>query len=177
MLRLEGFGGNPRPLLILEGTRFNLSSQFKIMKQRYLLVFLSILFLVVNMSCAQQPETIAPNSNAIHMISPYLYQGEWVFDDVRAGLVKEPFVEGIPEMIDELVADIPDAKDGFILYFSDQPMPETGVVLTWKRKEYDGNWYWAEAYQKEGWLCPALFHYYDEAPQNIYVKAKSKNKR
>lgn len=66
------------------------------MKQTYLLVVLSSLFLTVNMSCAQQPETIAPNSNAIHMISPYLYQGVWVFDDARAGLIKEPFVEGIP---------------------------------------------------------------------------------
>jgi hypothetical protein len=161
------------------------------MKYTYLLLF-AVLILGINLSCAEEPKTVASEAedskvlvsesealdeNAIHMISPYLYEGEWVFDDERVGLTKEPFVEGIPEMIDELVADIPDAKNGFILYFSDQPMPDTEVVLRWRRTEFDGNWYWAEAYQKEGWLCPALFKYYDKAPEKIYVKAKAKTKR
>jgi hypothetical protein len=29
----------------------------------------------------------------------------------------------------------------------------------------------------EGWLCPALFRYFDEAPEEIYVKAEAKAKR
>ena len=28
--------------------------------------------------------------------------------------------------------------------------------------------------QAEGWLCPALFRYFDEAPEEIYVKAEAK---
>jgi hypothetical protein len=39
--------------------------------------------------------------------------GTWVFDDEAAGLVREPFVGGVPAMIDELVSDIPDAESGF----------------------------------------------------------------
>jgi hypothetical protein len=34
------------------------------------------------------------------------------------GLVQESFVGGVPEMIDELVADIPNARNGFRLLFS-----------------------------------------------------------
>ena len=45
-----------------------------------------------------------PPANAIMVISPYWDNGTWVFDDDRAGLVREPFVSGAPEMIDVLVA-------------------------------------------------------------------------
>jgi hypothetical protein len=44
-----------------------------------------------------------PRENAIMVIAPYRHEGTWVFDDPSAGLVKEPFVAGIPEMIDILV--------------------------------------------------------------------------
>ena len=42
-------------------------------------------------------------ANVLTVIEPYWYQGTWVFDDESAGLDKEPFVQGVPEMIDELV--------------------------------------------------------------------------
>ncbi|NLE39705.1 MAG: hypothetical protein GX621_16930, partial [Pirellulaceae bacterium] len=64
-----------------------------------------------------------PRENAIMVIAPYRHQGTWVFDDESAGLVKEPFVAGVPEMIDLLVADIPNAADGFRLLFSAKPFP------------------------------------------------------
>ena len=54
-------------------------------------------------------------SNALRVIVPYWYEGSWVFDDSSVDLVREPFVLGIPEMIDQLVADIPDARQGFRL--------------------------------------------------------------
>ena len=38
-------------------------------------------------------------SNQIMVIFPYLYEDTWVFDDRDTGLEKEPFVCGIPEMI------------------------------------------------------------------------------
>ena len=60
-------------------------------------------------------------ANAIMVIKPYRYSGTWVFDDPRTGLVREPFVAGVPEMIDVLVADIPDAESGFRLTFSAKP--------------------------------------------------------
>ena len=46
-------------------------------------------------------------ANVLVVIEPYWYQDTWVFDDESVGLDKEPFVQGIPEMIDYLVKDIP----------------------------------------------------------------------
>ena len=42
--------------------------------------------------------------NSLMCIEPYWSMGTWVFDDKEAGLVKEPFVAGIPEIINEIMA-------------------------------------------------------------------------
>lgn len=109
------------------------------------------------------------------VIAPYWFEGTWVFDDERVGLDKEPFVAGIPEMINELVIDIPDAQNGFRLTFSATPFPGYQRELIKTREEYDGNWYQIKGQTEEGWLCPALFHYFDRAPENLYVRADTKN--
>ena len=80
---------------------------------------------------------------------------------------------GVPEMIDILVNDIPNAKNGFKLYFSDKPFPGYQRKVTWLREEMDGNWYRFDGTDLEGWLCPALFHYFDSAPAEIYVRAEA----
>ena len=121
----------------------------------------------------QPPGAYRP-ANSIMVLMPYHHAGTWVFDDPAVGLRKEPFVAGIPEMMDELVKDIPDAEDGFRLLFSAQPFPGHTHKLTWRRGDKTGNWYYCEQFQKEGWLCPALFRYYREAPKEIYVKAEKK---
>jgi hypothetical protein len=90
-------------------------------------------------------------------------------------LDREPFVAGIPTMIDEMVAEIPNAKDGFRLTFSDRPFPGAQVELTWLREELGGNWYRSSVSQEEGWLCPALFSYFDQAPRRIYARADAKS--
>jgi len=113
------------------------------------------------------------NNNSIMVIEPYRHAGTWVFDDPRVGLVQEPFVSGIPEMIDILVRDLPDASAGFRLLFAAAPFPGYSLKLDWRRGEYEGNWYHAPAYGMEGWLCPALFKYFDQAPRELYVKAES----
>ena len=58
--------------------------------------------------------------NAIFVIKPYKWNGMWVFDDERVGLVKEPFVAGADTMIDTAVElkGISDADDGFLMIFS-----------------------------------------------------------
>ncbi len=38
-----------------------------------------------------------------------------MFDDPRVGLVREPFVAGIPAMMDKLVREITNAENGFRL--------------------------------------------------------------
>jgi hypothetical protein len=110
--------------------------------------------------------------NSLFVIAPYRYNGMWVFDDPAVGLVREPFVSGIDLMIDRLVADIPNAAGGFRLIFSPTPFPGYTVTLQWRRTEYGGNWYYSPQYEMEGWLCPALFKYFKEAPREIYIRAE-----
>jgi hypothetical protein len=114
--------------------------------------------------------------NQILVIAPYWKEtvATWVFDDPAVGLAQEPFVSGIPEMIDSLVENIPDARNGFRLLFSSAPFPGYQRKLRWLREEFGGNWYAADDPPMEGWLCPALFHYFEMAPAELYVKAEAK---
>ncbi len=111
--------------------------------------------------------------NQIFVIASYWHAGTWVFDDPARDLQQEPFVFGIPEMIDELVKDIPNALQGFRLLFSTQPFPGFQKRATWVREEMEGNWYHTDDPPREGWLCPALFKFFDAAPREIYVKAEA----
>jgi hypothetical protein len=108
--------------------------------------------------------------NAINVIYPYKWNNLWVFDDERRGLLQEPFVFGIPEMIKFILDDTSITGDRFKLTFSAQPFPSYQKKITRTREEMGGNWYRLDE-QMEGWLCPALFKYFDEAPQEIYVRA------
>ena len=113
-------------------------------------------------------------ANALIVIAPYRHAGTWVFDDPSARLVREPFVAGVPEMIDYLVRDIPGATNGFRLLFSAQPFPGYQKKLTWLRGDMGGNYYKMEEPAMEGWICPAMFRYYQTAPKELYVKAEAK---
>jgi hypothetical protein len=135
-------------------------------------ILISLIFAFVILGCRQ--EAVEPTSNSLFVIVPYRHAGTWVFDDSGRGLSKEPFVAGIPELIDKLVADIPNADKGFRLTFSAQEFPGYDVKLVWKRKDASGNWYYSESFKAEGWLCSALFKYFKQAPKTIYVKAEAK---
>jgi hypothetical protein len=111
------------------------------------------------------------------VIEPYWHQDTWVFDDASVGLDKEPFVQGIPDMIDYLVKDIPNARSGFILLFSSQPFAGYQAELTRVREENGGCWYNVKDLGAEGWLCPALLRYFDAPPESIYVKAESSHRQ
>lgn len=122
-----------------------------------------------------QPLGLYRSSNSLMIIVPYQYGGTWVFDDASTGLKREPFVAGIPEMMNHLVRDIPGATNGFRMLFSTQAFPGYAAKLTWVRPQGSGNIYRMEAPPMEGWLCPALFRYYREAPKELYVKAEPKS--
>lgn len=85
-----------------------------------------------------------------------------------------PFCEARPETIDDLIADIPDARSGFRLLFSSSPIPGYQRKLSRLREEYSGWWYKGDRPEAEGWLCPALFRYFEEAPEEVFVKAEGK---
>ena len=109
--------------------------------------------------------------NALSVIQPYKHLGMWVFDDPRVGLVQEPFVSGADLIIDEMVRGLPGADAGFRLIFSPTPFPGHTLHLRRVRPEYGGNWYLWEERSMEGWLCPALFKYFPEAPPDLYAQA------
>lgn len=112
------------------------------------------------------------NVNAIQAIMPYRQFGTWVFDDPDAGLVREPFVLGIPEMIDVMVSDIPNAKDGFRLNFSiTKPPAKAKSVhhIKLMALEKGGAWYRDVETRMCGWLCPATLLYFQIFPEEVYI--------
>ena len=128
----------------------------------------------------REPHWIGPcehskgNGNGKHTYFPYVLSGQWVFDDEAAGLRQEALILGIDLMIEKATASIPDARKGFKLFFSPAPFPGYTVKLEWRRTEFGGNWYWCEQYGIEGWLCPAVSRYFDQAPRQIYARAEPK---
>ena len=110
-------------------------------------------------------------NNSILVIAPYRYNGTWVFDDENVGLVREPFVEGVPQMIDYLVCDTPNADSGFRMTFSDTAFPSYTHSIEWVREESGGNWYHLTGdAEMGGWLCPALSQYFPAAPAVLYLR-------
>ena len=110
--------------------------------------------------------------NELNVIAPYKYEGLWVFDDPRVGLVQEPFVGGADDILDQLTSKIPNADAGFTLVFSANDFAGSQHALTWQRAEKSGNVYYSPDLHMEGWLCPALLRYFDAAPKQIFVQLK-----
>ncbi len=127
---------------------------------------------------------------SVMTLYPYLYHGMcWVFDDPETGLKEEAFVLGASEMISKLIhaKGIPNAERGFAMTFSDQPFDQD-VELTWISPEQaaaaiqqpihslpaTGNWYAGVVASERmvAWLCPALYEYFQAAPERIFVKAE-----
>ena len=100
----------------------------------------------------------------------------WVFDDERVGLDREPFVAGADTMIDHVLAlkGLEHPEKGFRLVFSAGEFPKYDVRFDWVRQGDGGNWCKSQEYQMEGWLCPALLKYFDEAPNHIYARFEKK---
>lgn len=116
--------------------------------------------------------------NSIMVLSPYNWNGIWVFDDARTGLVKEALVAGVPEILEALHQEhkIVNPKAGFNLLFSPTPFPGHHLKADWVREGDGGNWYKAtlpSGVEQEGWLCPALFKYFPSAPKELYIRVES----
>ena len=111
-------------------------------------------------------------ANAMNVIFPVRRYGVWAFDDPSVSLFAEPFIQGVPEIIEDLVKDLPSAEDGFALFFAAAPFPKFQAELVWLREEFGGDWYRVEATGREGWLCPALRRYYETAPAQLYFAAE-----
>lgn len=112
--------------------------------------------------------------NEINVISPYKYFGLWVFDDAKRGLVQEPFVGGTDTIIDQLVQDIPNADEGFVLLFSGSPFPGYQHHMEWRGPQGSGNVYHLPGLKLDGWLCPALLKYFETPPPKLFVQIKAR---
>jgi hypothetical protein len=118
--------------------------------------------------------------NQINVIYPYKTKGGgWSFDDEEVGLHGEPFVAGIPEIINSIVGK----RRKFTAYISHSPIPEyTGHLrkmrgsefkkLVWARSKSEviSGWYILEETGMAGWLCPATLKYFKDYPDDIYFK-------
>jgi hypothetical protein len=113
-----------------------------------------------------------PLMNAINIILPYKWGATWVFDDPRVGLDKEPFVAGVPEMIDILLEQKGmKGVDRFRLTFSAYEFPGYDEKIDMQSGQVEqGTYYESHTFGRIGWLCPALARYFDQSPQQIYVK-------
>ena len=112
----------------------------------------------------------------VKTVYPYLHRNVWVFDDPATGLKEEAFVHGMTEIISQLVdaKGTPNPSAGFALHFSDLPFADHDVVMEAGEADMGGTWYSGDVAGEhmEGWLCPALFLYYEQAPPRLYVKAE-----
>ena len=137
------------------------------------------------------------NQNQIRSIEPYMCHGEWAFDDDTTGLVQEPFVCGMSEILDFCLEDSgidpEEVEGGFRLTFSKDKWPDSTHSLTWLGASEGGNDYELDSECRnltihnsdrhydvpegmKGWLCPALYHYFDDAPEKIYLSVARKEK-
>tara|TARA_R110001606_G_scaffold77404_1_gene178872 strand:+ start:354 stop:764 length:411 start_codon:yes stop_codon:yes gene_type:complete len=113
------------------------------------------------------------NNTQITSLAPYYSHGQWVFDNENFGLVEEAFVCGMSEIIDFVLEssgiDPQSVDGGFRLTFSGDPFPDAVHSLTWSEEGWGGNIYTLDRSDMVGWLCPALLHFFSEAPKKIYV--------
>ena len=100
-----------------------------------------------------------------------------MIDDPTRELTKEPFVEGMDTIIDNLTRRIAGAAKGFRLRFSDAPFRGEATALLLQRPENGGHWYYDTRNDLEGWLCPALLRYFRAAPDLIHVGVEPKRRR
>jgi hypothetical protein len=110
--------------------------------------------------------------NSIMHITPYRtkYDG-WAFDDEEKGLLHEPFVAGIPEIINAFAGD----RDEVDIYFSSAEFPGCQGHLEKVGTQFGGTDYKLVANGHEsmvGWLCPALFKYFETAPEQLWFQIK-----
>jgi len=112
-------------------------------------------------------------SNSIFTIRPYRLGGALVFDDPAVDLRAEPFVAGADTALDLLaVAEFGEKRDQFTVIFSAVPFPGSQAEMIRLTPEGGGWWYRCEQVGVTGWLCPALFKYFPEAPERIYVEVR-----
>jgi hypothetical protein len=112
-------------------------------------------------------------TNTLRCLVPFRWGGTWVFDDPAVGLDKEPFVVGIPELIDILLTRKGMKNvDRFRLTFSASEIPGYDEKINMRFGPIDdGTGYETQSFGMTGFMFSrALDLYFYESPEQIYVK-------
>ena len=121
-------------------------------------------------------------ANSLFTLHAYRKHNSWMFDDEGRDIQQEPFVAGADVVFDYMSGFVSDdTKDTCDIVFASTPFPDHDVHVKLNRPDgYDGHYYNVEKFKQypqgvgfEFWLCPALLAFFDEAPDNIYVKVQS----
>ena len=111
-------------------------------------------------------------TSILMIIAPYWHDDMWVFDDECSGMDKEPLVAGIPQIVDDLVRNISDARGGFRLLFSAAVFPGYQMKLERMGEDDQGGGYAIDGRPDEGRVSAALAGYFETVPEAIFVAAE-----
>lgn len=98
----------------------------------------------------------------------------WVYSDDVHDVVDEPFVMGVPEMIDKLrqaegIALHP--RPPFKLLFSLEDFPDAHH-LELGTEDSGGVWVKSHAFEMAGWCCAHIHDYFKPLPRHLHAKAE-----
>jgi len=121
-------------------------------------------------------------TNSMMTIEIYRHAGTWCFTDEARGLLHEPFVLGIPEMIDKIIESTNknNEEDRYRITFSAQEFPLCSTKLHKREDDCGGSWYELESalateINQRGWLCPATLKFFSDFPDTIYFDVNPHN--
>jgi hypothetical protein len=118
--------------------------------------------------------TPTPESG-VYTVLAYHKHGLWLFDDAARGLLGEPFVDGMDEIIDQVSGCIPRTHESraFIRFvFADFEALGCESVLVRDEPVHDGYFYRLEGTDMRGWLCPETLKYFPVFPDRIHFRCE-----
>jgi len=123
--------------------------------------------------------------NSITAITVYNDGGVLMFDDPGRGIYREAFVAGADVILVKVATMVGADPDRFNLLFSAHKFPGSQFSIKWVSGDkggagQEGNIYELDFASGEpngetkvqGWLCPTLFSYFSEAPDEIHFCIK-----
>lgn len=118
-------------------------------------------------------------SNSLFTIEIYKHAGTWCFTDEKRDLIHEPFVCGIPELINDSIKEL-DKSLTYRITFSENKFPGAKDYLRYLLEDSGGAWYSkqivdqdVDKHAKNGWLCPATLKFFKCFPKKIYFAVES----
>jgi len=109
-------------------------------------------------------------ANAMLCIEIFKFNGTWCFTDEKRELLNEPFVLGVPEIIDAVLKqqELYVKDKNYRILFADQEFPLHHGML--EKTQYDSGGFWYKWGDMKGWLCPATLAFFKEFPKEIYFR-------